>query len=485
MSRADSQGRGLQIAPLPPEERLWSLGDERALLASMLMAPWDSIATLDGEGFDPADFWRDAHRMLYAEIRRLCASGEDPDLHILLPALAGRGLLDACGGAVYVAGLADSFGGSILLPTYARRVQRLASRRALTRALLSGLDLLSSEEDPAEAQAALVAQIGAVGMPDAGSGHLETPSMLADAVIRGMHDPSAQLPIWPTGLPDVDRLLSGGLRQGGLYVIGGRAKNGKSALMLAILAEMAQRGVRYHLDSLEMTATVALPDERRGAGDIARKMVAYMADVDSLRLADNPDLLGPERYGRIRRAATEIHAWSGTIDARPMRTIDQIATQARRLKARHPDLQILAVDHAGLVRGRPGEDRRNTMIGVTGTLKALAKELDLAVLLCAQINREAVGRIHPLVSDLKESGSLEEDCDGALLVMNPKASGMTQDCTALWVSLPVHRHGPCGDYKWLDYDPATGRIGLECPDPTPREDPTSPTLNRDWQKKKK
>lgn len=489
--RTAPDGTRLQTAPLPPEESLWSRPDEDGILTALMVSPWDSAAALDGAGFDPADLYRDTNRLLYQELRRLMAAGEEPDTYTVLTQLGARGLLDACGGARHISGLGGSFGGTHLTASYARRVQQLAAKRRLLRALLEGIAAVTDGDTLPEIQSGLMRGISTVEIPDGGKGGgLKTAARLSSSVMRGIHDQTRRLPCWPTGLPDLDRLLSGGLRQGGLYVIGGRPKNGKSTLAIAIVAEMVRQGLRAHIDSLEMTDTVdleaggrrsAVADEE-AAGDLARKLVAYVSGVDSLRVTDAAERMGRDTYERIHAAHLEMSSWALTTDSRPGRTIDQITQQARRIKAQHPDLRVLLVDHAGLVRPRRGEDRRNAMIGVTGELKTLAKDLGIAVLLCAQISRSAEGRPHPIESDLKESGSLEEDCDGTILVMNPKTARLTPDCIALWLSLPVHRHGPSGDQLWLDFDVACGRIGLECPDPTPREEKAP---NRDWKGKKR
>lgn len=459
----------------PPEQALYSVHRERMLLGCILVDPWASIAEIDRVGFDDADLYRDAHRLLYRLIRRMAADGTEPTEEAVLDRLMEASMGADVGGLAYVSGMSTQATGAASVAPTILQIQRLAARRRILSSVETTLALIAEGADPAEITGAAVACLSTIADPASGRSRVRTFADLADSVLRSCNDPSSRVPVWSTGMKAVDDLLRGGLSPGRLYVIGGRPKHGKSTLALNMLAGLALGGHRTHTVSLEMSVTTKGDTET--AGDVAKKVIALVAGVDSLRVTDAPELMGEEKYRAVHRAAMNVYEWPGTFDDTPGRTIDQITTQARQIAAQFSDLKVLCVDHAGLVRGRPGEDRRVAMIGVTGGLKVLAKELGIAVLLVSQINRGSVVRDYPLVSDLKESGSLEEDADGILLVMNPHEAGMQTTTPALWVSLAAHRHGPSG-HKWMAFEPSNGRFGAEIKDPIITATPPKPGQGR-------
>ena len=463
----------------PPEQSLYSVHRERLLLGCILVDPWASIAEIDRVGFDDADLYRDAHRLLYRLIRRLAADGIEPTEEAVLDRLMEANMGADVGGLAYVSGMSTQATGAASVAPTILQIQRLAARRRILSSVEATLALIAEGADPAEITGAAVASLSVIKDPAQGRGRVRTFADLAESVLRSCNDPESRVPVWSTGMRPVDDLLRGGVSPGRLYVIGGRPKHGKSTLALNMLAGLAIGGHRSHTVSLEMSATTKGDEEgkKETAGDVAKKVIALMAGVDSLRVTDAPELLGEERYRAVHRAAMNVYEWPGTVDDTPSRTIDHITAQTRQIAAQYPDLKVLCVDHAGLVRGRPGEDRRNTMIGVTNGLKDLAKELGIAVILVAQINRGSVVRDYPLVSDFKESGSIEEDADGILLLMNPHEAGIQTTAPALWVSLAAHRHGPSGS-KWMAFEPSSGRFGAEIRDPIITATPPKPGQGR-------
>lgn len=168
--RRAPDGTRLQHAPLPPEESLWSRADEDAINASLMIDPWSTAATLDSMGFDPADLYRDSNRLLYQELRRIMAAGEEPDIYTTLTQLGARGLLDACGGAKHISSIGDAFPGSTMAASYARRVQQLAAKRRLLRALLEGIEAVTDGESLPEVQSGLMQRVSTVEIPDGGKG---------------------------------------------------------------------------------------------------------------------------------------------------------------------------------------------------------------------------------------------------------------------------------------------------------------------------
>ena len=470
--RRDRDGGKLQPVTMPPEDALFSEEDERWLLASLMLRPFDAASILDGMSFDSDDLYRDAHRELYEVLRDMIQRRERVGSASVVEWLHARDLGPRCGGLAYVSSLADTCPGALLVGTFAGRVQRHAARRRMLRGLLEGIAAVRDGDDPGEVQQGLLQRLGSIATHDSSADHLDTGADLADAIMQSTHKSAARVQLISTGLPVLDELLGGGVAAGRSYVVAGRPKHGKSTLALALAEGFLSAGHRVHIDSLEMTSTEEGEEKVVRPGDVARKLGALVSGIDSRLVgALSADQLGPERYSDLHRASMQIADWPLTIDDRPARTWPAIEAQIRRLKAQHPDLLVVMIDHAGLVAPHGGLDERQTLKAVTGGAKILAKSLGLVLILCAQLNRDASARPFPRVEDVKASGSYEEDADGIFLIMNPRAAKLTQDAPALWLSLAVHRHGPSGVDCWVDLQEHTGRIGDLCPSPLPAEEP--------------
>lgn len=262
------------------------------------------------------------------------------------------------------------------------------------------------------------------------------PELAADALsahvamIDEMHHGADSRAI-ATGLTDLDLALNGGLRPGWLVVLAARPKMGKTALALNIANNAAVDGVAEVL-SLEMTKPELLNRNLASIGQIA------------LPRLNDPKLMTTEDFSRLTGAIEKIGRLSLHLDDQAGLTLLQVASKAKQVKRKAGRLDLLVVDYLQLMNG-PGDNRNAQIETITRGLKNLAKELGCAILLLSQLNRKLEDRQNkrPQPSDLRDSGSIEQDADVVILlyrdeVYNPSSS----DKGICEANVALNRHGP-------------------------------------------
>lgn len=245
------------------------------------------------------------------------------------------------------------------------------------------------------------------------------------------------LDLIPTPWSDLNRLFSGGgLRPGGMYVFGARPGDGKTLAGGALGQYAAESGYSTIMFSAEMA--------RREIMDrwMARALRAELSDFTSFAPSER-SLLDAKVHGEWMRSVDLPLAIS---DA-PNMSIPFITAQSRRWKRKH-DLRLIVVDYVQLLHGGPGNSRQEQVAGMSGALKRLAKELDIVVIALAQLNRQGTGE--PMLHHLRETGSLEQDADGVVLISRPtetvemNGTEVSSDLGIVKFDLAKNRHGPTG-----------------------------------------
>ncbi len=410
------------ILDLEREQRI-----EAAVLAGLLAAPgrWSDVSDL----LAPGHFSVAWHRAVFLEMRRQLADGKGVDLLALVHALDGEvhpQELNALA-TLMSSGAALSRHVSQLLDAHRSRMLRDAASRLAELAQDSG-----PVQDRIEAAQALVASLdeGAdseawLGVDDALRAHVDLLERRLEGLAGGI----------PTGIDALDELLDGGLQRGSLTIIGARPAHGKTALGLQVAASISAAHA-VGVISMEMT-TAELFD---------RLLAAH----------------GRESIGRLRRPDrgldwSRLTAAMAALQGRRLHVIDraglnirQVRSLARGLKRRR-DLGVLCVDYLQLMPGADPRQPRTYQLGeISGGLKALAKELGIAVVALAQVNRGVADRADqtPMLSDLRDSGSLEQDADVVALLHRPEAAkpdlGLDFSGYAL-LRIAKNRQGPTGD----------------------------------------
>lgn len=245
----------------------------------------------------------------------------------------------------------------------------------------------------------------------------------------------------------IDRVLGGGLLNSGFYLLAGRPGMGKTTLGLNIVRKVAKRGLPVLFVSLEMSKE-----------QITQKLLALETGLSTQELVGKMDA---QAVDKVTEAATQIHDLPLTLNRKTDATVSDIANMARAVKG----LALICVDYVGLIE--PDDKRAKPYEGVSQVsrdLKRLAMRLNIPILGLAQLNREVTGRSdkRPLISDLRDSGRLEQDANGIILLHRPdyydpnyKHDGISP--VILEVDIAKNRHGPTGKVT-LDYYLTNGRI---------------------------
>lgn len=398
---------------------------EQAVLGAILLSGrvLDEVA----ETLTAQAFYAPKHSAVFTAALAVRDAGQPVDAVTVLAELERRGWLEKVGGGPYLHTLLAVVPTAANAGFYADRVAECARLRGLaetgTRIVQSVHQAGSTEaaELIERARAALdhLAQAGRTG-----GAAVELDELLHDGLAE-LAQPAA--PALSTGFPDLDAVLGGGLKPGGLYVVGARPGLGKSILCLQCALNAARGGTGAFVVSLEMSRS-----------DV---MVRIFASEASVELGDlTRRNLTSSDWQRLRDAAGRARAWPLAVDDTAELTLTAIRSRARDRARRPGGLGLLVVDYLQLVKpADPRAPREQQVAAISRGLKLLGRELDVPVLAAAQINRASEQRTdrRPSVADLRESGAIEADADAVLLLHDdPDQLG------ELEVVIGKNRHGP-------------------------------------------
>ena len=440
MVRALDDGAAIDSAEhqlkVPPN----SIEAEQSLLGGLMLdnAAWDKVADL----IVASDFYRKDHRLIFAGIAELAETSNPCDVVTLSEFLDNRDELEASGGLEYLAMLSNETPGAANVRAYARILRERSTLRSLISAgnQISGsafaTDGRSASDlvDEAERLVFEIAEKGSRGQ--VGFRHLK--SILPDAVDRIdlLHQSGGNITGIPTGFTEFDKLTAG-LQAGELIVIAGRPSMGKSTLAVNI-AENAAIGAKVPTAIFSME----MPSQQ-----LAFRMISSLGRVDQthLRTGNFPD----EDWSRINTAVQLMSDAPIFIDDSASLSPTEIRARARRLKREH-GLGLIVVDYLQLMQVHGSTENRATEISeISRSLKALAKELELPIIALSQLNRSVEQRTdkRPVMSDLRESGAIEQDAD--LIVFIYREEVYNQDTPRKGIadiSIAKQRNGPIGDF---------------------------------------
>jgi replicative DNA helicase len=385
---------------------LFDLDAEQAVLGSMLLSA-EVIAEVEAR-VGPGSFYRPNHSTIFQTVVRMHAAGAPVDAFTVTAALAETGEVGRVGGAPYLHELVGRVVTPASGPHYANAVAECALLRQTDVTLRECLRLVAEGQGTAAELLDRVQHALAGVEPEAHADDGPAPwSQIAPTVLEAIEQAAANIdgpPGIPTGLHDLDDLLNG-LRPGQLVVVAARPGVGKSVLLGGIAQHASWRHkLPSMLFSLEMTAV-----------ELGMRLVSAESGVP-LR-AIQAGRLNDLDWTRVTRAAGESGEAPLWIDDSPGLTLADIRTRARR-QARRGGLSLVAVDYLQLITTPRAESRQVAVGGLSRGLKLLAKELDVPVVVAAQLNRNPEHRPdkRPNVADLRESGSIESDADVVILI---------------------------------------------------------------------
>ena len=434
-------------APSASERSLpHKLEAERCVLGSILIHndAFNSAAEL----LDADDFFRDAHRRVFDRMVDLNERGEAIDLVTLKDELGRAGDLDAVGGPAYVAGLVDGVPRSTHVEHYARIVKEKATLRNLIFSANQILDTAYSGEDEADtvldrAEQAIFSiaddkvHDGFVPLRDLVPGTFEA--------IEKIQGHTGHVTGVPTGFPDLDEMTQG-FQPSDLIIVAARPSMGKTSLVLNIAQHL---GVKTKM-------TVGFFSLEMSKEQLFMRMLTGEAKVDSHKFRGG--FLGERDYGELASALERLSEAKVFIDDSASIGVLEMRAKARRLKSEH-GLDMIVVDYLQLMQGRGRFDNRTQeLAAISRSLKGLAKELNVPVVALSQLSRAPESRSdrRPQLSDLRESGALEQDADVVLFIFReevyddkPELEGLAE------IIVGKQRNGPTGVVKLAFVKPYT------------------------------
>lgn len=417
---------------------------EQVVLGAAMLAPEEVLPRILTR-LRPEHFYFKAHQEIYRTMTELFEHGQLPDVVTVANRLEERGKLDGVGGRSYLQELLLKVPATAAVEHYADIVEQKALRRWLIEAATRIAELGYDEEMGLEevldrAEEAIFAIAERRSMPryfllrDFLPAHLE--------VLEELHRDPKRKPVTAisTGFQEFDALTAG-LHPADLIVLAGRPGTGKTALALNIVRDAALRqGKKVGIFSLEMSKEQVL--ERLLCGE---------AQVDFHRLRSG--YLPPAKWGLIAAAAGRLNDAVILIDDTPNTSILSIKAKARQMM-REYGLDLIVVDYLQLVEAGIKTDVREQQIAyVSRMLKGMARELGLPVVACSQLNRQVERRgedARPKLSDLRESGAIEQDADLVVFIHRPEGK-KADDSPVIETEILVakQRNGPTGSFRLL------------------------------------
>ena len=422
---------------LPPH----SLEAEQSVLGGLLLD--NDAADRVGDVAAAEDFYSDAHRVIYRHVMQLIANGKPADVVTLAESLSSAQKLDYVGGLAYLGALVQN------VPTAAniRHYAQIVRDRSILRQLAATAGEIADTAynplgrsakmvlDEAEAKVLHIAEQGARGAQN----FHEIGKLLAGVVDRietlyNRDNPSDVTGV-PTGFVDLDRMTSG-FQPGDLIIVAGRPSMGKTSLALNIGENVAlDTGMQVAVFSMEM-----------GAAQLALRMIGSVGRLDQHKLRTGR--LVAEDWDKLSAALGRLNEAPILIDETPALNAIEVRSRARRLMRQYGKLGLVIVDYLQLMQATTqGENRATELSEISRAMKSLAKELQVPVVALSQLNRSLEQRPdkRPVMSDLRESGALEQDADVILFIYRDEVyKPDSPDKGTAEILISKQRNGPTG-----------------------------------------
>jgi replicative DNA helicase len=425
---------------LPPH----SLEAEQSVLGGLMLD--NDAADRVGDVLTAADFYSEAHRLIYEHAAKLIGEAKPADAVTLAESLSSSGKLEHIGGLAYLGALVQS------VPTAAniRHYAQIVRDRSVLRQLASTATEIAESAyqpmgrnasqllDEAETKVMHIAEAGVRGRKQ----YAKVGDLLVGVVERieelfSREHPSDVTGI-ATGFADLDKFTAG-LQPGDLVIVAGRPSMGKTALAVNMGEHVA----------LDQKRPVAIFSMEMGANQLALRLIASVGRLQSNNLRTGK--LQADDWTRLSGALGRLSDAPILIDETPALTVMELRSRARRIARAHAPLGLVIVDYLQLMQASSqGENRATEISEISRSLKALAKELQVPVIALSQLNRSLEQRPNkrPVMSDLRESGAIEQDADVILFIYRDEVYNEdTPDKGVAEIIIAKQRNGPIGTVR--------------------------------------
>lgn len=413
---------------------------EKAILGAVLLFPdvfYDIVDEVHAN-----DFYRDAHRRIYQAIHDVTERGQAIDFITVKDRLRERGDLDDIGGPAYLASLSDGVPRSANVVHYARIVRE----DAMLRNVMAAANRMLVEAKAADAEARVVLDraeqnILAIAQRAVRSDFIDAAQLVSEgiAAVEALIETKKGITGLPSGFVDFDDMTRG-FQPGALALLAARPSMGKTAWALNVAYHVASQGKIVGFFSLEMSRQ-----------ELFMRLLAAVSRVNGHHLQSG--YVNQTDYGRMSHGFGEIAGTGFFVDDSPTVSMLDVRGKARRLKGRK-GLDFLVLDYLQLMQLPKAENRNLAVADVSRGLKLLARELEIPVLALSQLSRgvEARSDKRPMLSDLRDSGALEQDADLVIFLHRPEVYERSPENEGLAeVILAKQRNGPTGTVKlqWM------------------------------------
>ena len=424
---------------IPPQ----NLEAEMSVLGSMMLEKESILKVI--EMLNEEDFYKDAHREIFRAIVVLYDKGEPIDLVTLANELGKGVILEQIGGATYLTALLDTVPTAANVEYYARIVKEKSMLRSLINASSQIVQMGYEEGDANEALDRAQSLVFGIAQNRMGRGFVSIKQLVKDSFeyIEALYHRKEHVTGLSTGFKDFD-LLTSGLQSADFIVIAGRPSMGKSALCLNLAAHIG----------IEEKKPVAIFSLEMSRDHLVQRMLCSEARVDMSKLRTG--FLSEEDWHPLTTAASRLSESPIFIDDTPGISVLEVRAKARRLKAEN-DIALIIIDYLQLMEAHERvESRQQEISGISRSLKSLARELNIPLVVVSQLSRAVEIRkedFRPRLSDLRESGAIEQDADLVAFVFreeyyhpdDEKIRGLAE------IIIGKQRNGPVGKVKlaWL------------------------------------
>ena len=419
---------------IPPQ----NVEAEKSVLGSMLIDE-DAIGSAI-EILDEIWFYDDANRRIYKAVVDLYQSRKNVDLITLSNQLKSDGILDQVGGATYLSGIIDLVPTSANVEHYAQIVKEKGVLRRLiknaTNIISSSYESKGNVEEAVDNAERLIFEVADLKQHQK-SIHIKDLVKEGIEKLDQLYQRKEHITGIATGFTKFDNMTSG-LQNSDLIIVAGRPSMGKSALAVSIAERVG----------IEQKKGVAIFSLEMSKEQLVQRMLCSQARVDAHKVRSG--FLSPSDWPKLTAAAGKLSEANIFIDDTPAISALELRAKARRLKANH-NIDMIILDYLQLMRGSTKADSRQQEISeISRSIKALARELKIPIIALSQLSRAVESRQdhRPQLSDLRESGAIEQDADIVILLLREEYYAPTEENMGMAdVIIAKQRNGPVGTIK--------------------------------------